>query len=169
MKCPFCGASSQHIRVIDTREVTDGIRRRRECEQCRQRFTTYERIASMSLLVIKRDGRREEFDKEKLVRSMRIACSKRPVSNYALEEAAREIESSLYALSKSEVDSLRIGEMVMKQLQNIDDVAYVRFASVYRRFRDVDSMAEEIQQLIARKRREEELKNQIPLPMEGET
>ena len=165
MKCPFCGAASSHIRVIDTREVTDGIRRRRECEQCKQRFTTYERIASLNLLVIKRDGRREEFDKEKLVKSMRISCSKRPVSSAAIEEAAREIEAKLYALGKSEVDSLRIGEMVMDQLQDIDEVAYVRFASVYRRFRDVDSMAEEIQQLLARKRREEELRNQIPLPI----
>ena len=169
MKCPFCGASSSHIRVIDTREVTDGIRRRRECEQCKQRFTTYERIASMNLLVIKRDNRREEFDKEKLVKSMRISCSKRPVSSAAIEEAAREIEAKLYALGKSEVDSLRIGEMVMDQLQDIDEVAYVRFASVYRRFRDVDSMAEEIQQLLARKRREEELRNQIPLPIGEET
>ncbi len=168
MKCPFCGASSSHIRVIDTREVTDGIRRRRECEQCKQRFTTYERIASMNLLVIKRDNRREEFDKEKLVKSMRISCSKRPISSAAIEDAAREIEARLYALGKSEVDSLRIGEMVMDQLQDIDEVAYVRFASVYRRFRDVDSMAEEIQQLLARKRREEELRNQIPLPIGGD-
>jgi transcriptional repressor NrdR len=165
MKCPFCGAASSHIRVIDTREVTDGIRRRRECEQCKQRFTTYERIASLNLLVIKRDNRREEFDKEKLVKSMRISCSKRPVSSAAIEEAAREIEAKLYALGKSEVDSLKIGEMVMDQLQDIDEVAYVRFASVYRRFRDVDSMAEEIQSLLARKRREEELRNQIPLPI----
>jgi transcriptional repressor NrdR len=165
MKCPFCSASSQHIRVIDTREVTDGIRRRRECEQCQQRFTTYERVATMNILVVKRDGRREEFDKEKLVKSMRISCSKRPVSSYAIDQAAQEIESRLYALGKSEIDSLRVGEMVMEQLRDIDDVAYVRFASVYRRFRDVDSMAEEIQHLLARKRREEELKNQIPLPI----
>lgn len=168
MKCPFCGASSQHIRVIDTREVTDGIRRRRECDQCDQRFTTYERIATMNMLVIKRDGRREEFDKEKLVKSMHIACSKRPVSSYAIDRAAQEIESQLYALGKSEIDSLHIGEMVMDQLQNIDDVAYVRFASVYRRFRNVDSIAEEIQHLQARRRREEELKNQMPLPIGGE-
>lgn len=168
MKCPFCGASSQSIRVIDTREVIDGIRRRRQCDQCEQRFTTYERIASMNLLVIKRDGRREEFDRDKLVKSMRVACSKRPVSSYAVEEAAQEIESRLYALGKSEIDSLRIGEMVMDHLQDIDDVAYVRYASVYRRFRNVDSMAEEIQHLQARKRREEELKNQIPLPIKPE-
>jgi transcriptional repressor NrdR len=168
MKCPFCGASSNHIRVIDTREVINGIRRRRECEQCKQRFTTYERIASMNLLVVKRDNRREEFDKEKLVKSMRIACSKRPVSSAAIEEAAQDIESNLYALGKSEVDSLKIGEMVMDQLQDIDDVAYVRFASVYRRFRDVDSMAEEIEQLRERKRREEELKHQFMLPIDEE-
>jgi transcriptional repressor NrdR len=168
MKCPFCGASSSHIRVIDTREVINGIRRRRECEQCKQRFTTYERIASMNLLVVKRDNRREEFDKEKLVKSMRIACSKRPVSSAAIEEAAQDIEASLYALGKSEVDSLKVGEMVMDQLQDIDDVAYVRFASVYRRFRDVDSISEEIQQLQARRRREEELKNQLQLPISEE-
>ena len=166
MKCPFCSASSTHIRVIDTREVTDGIRRRRECDQCSQRFTTYERIASINLLVIKRDGRREEFNKEKLVKSMRTACSKRPVSSAAIEDAAREIEATLYAMGKSEVSHQQIGELVMQHLQDIDDVAYVRFASVYRRFQDVDSMAEEIQQLQARKRREEELRNQIPLPIE---
>lgn len=165
MKCPFCGAASSHIRVIDTREVTDGIRRRRECDQCGQRFTTYERIASLNLLVIKRDNRREEFDREKLVKSMRIACTKRPVSSATIDVAAQEIEARLYALAKSEVDSRRIGEMVMEHLQQIDDVAYVRYASVYRRFRDVDSMAEEIQNLIARKQREAELKNQIPLPI----
>ncbi|GAB4426845.1 MAG: transcriptional regulator NrdR [Anaerolineae bacterium] len=168
MKCPFCNATSQHILVIDTREVTDGIRRRRKCEQCGQRFTTYERIATMNMLVIKRDGRREEFDKEKLVKSMHVACSKRPVSSYAIDKAAQEIEAQLYALGKSEIDSLRIGEMVMDQLQDIDDVAYVRFASVYRRFQDIDSITEEIQHLQARRRREVELKNQIPLPIGGE-
>lgn len=168
MKCPFCGSASNQIRVIDTREVTDGIRRRRQCDACNQRFTTYERVASMNLLVVKQDGRREEFDKEKLVKSMRIACTKRAVSSATIEAAAQEIESALFALGKSEVKGKRIGEMVMNQLRDIDDVAYVRFASVYRRFQDVDSMAEEIQQLIARKRREEELRNQIPLPMGGE-
>ncbi len=166
MKCPYCNATSNHIRVIDTREVTDGIRRRRECDQCKQRFTTYERVASMNLLVVKRDGRREEFDKEKLVKSMRTACSKRAVSSASIEAAAQEIESALYALNKSEVNGLKIGEMVMEQLRDIDDVAYVRFASVYRRFQDVGSMADEIQDLLERKRREQELKNQIPLPID---
>ncbi len=166
MKCPYCGASSNRIRVIDTREVSDGIRRRRECDQCSQRFTTYERVASMNLLVIKRDGRREEFDREKLVKSMRIACSKRAVSSAAIEAAAQDIEAKLYALNKSEIDGQVVGEMVMEHLRDIDDVAFVRFASVYRRFQDVGSMADEIEHLLARKRREQELKNQIPLPME---
>jgi transcriptional repressor NrdR len=153
--------------VIDTREVTDGIRRRRECESCGQRFTTYERVASMNLLVVKQDGRREEFDREKLVKSMRTACTKRAVSSATIEQAAQKIESNLYAMGKLEIESKKIGEMVMEQLRNIDDVAYVRFASVYRSFQDVDSMAEEIKHLIERKRREEELKNQIPLPLGG--
>jgi len=165
MKCPFCGAPSSQIMVIDTREVTDGIRRRRKCKACSQRFTTYERVASMNLLVVKQDGRREEFDKDKLVKSMRIACTKRAVSSATIEAAAQEIESRVYALGKSEVDSKRVGEMVMEQLRDIDDVAYVRFASVYRSFQDVDSMAEEIQYLQARKQREKQLKNQIPLPI----
>jgi transcriptional repressor NrdR len=166
MKCPFCGATSNHIRVIDTREVTDGIRRRRECDQCGQRFTTYERVASMNLLVVKSDGRREEFDRDKLVRSLRIACTKRPVSSATIEQAAQKIEAALYAMGKMEVDSKRVGELVMEQLRDIDDVAYVRFASVYRSFQDVDSMAEEIEQLVARKQRDRQLKNQIPLPIE---
>jgi len=165
MKCPFCGAPSSQIMVIDTREVTDGIRRRRKCKECSQRFTTYERVASMNLLVVKQDGRREEFDKDKLVKSMRIACTKRAVSSATIEAAAQEIESRLYALGKSEIDSKRVGEMVMEQLRDIDDVAYVRFASVYRSFQDVDSIAEEIQYLQARKQREQQLKNQIPLPI----
>ncbi|HMQ56567.1 MAG TPA: transcriptional regulator NrdR [Anaerolineae bacterium] len=165
MRCPFCGATSSSIRVIDTREVTDGIRRRRECENCGQRFTTYERVASMNLLVVKQDGRREEFDRDKLVKSMRTACTKRAVSSATIEQAAQKIESNLYAMGKLEIESKKIGEMVMEQLRDIDDVAYVRFASVYRSFQDVDSMAEEIKHLLERKRREEELRNQIPLPM----
>ncbi|MFQ5614696.1 MAG: transcriptional regulator NrdR [Anaerolineae bacterium] len=164
MKCPYCNGN--HSRVVDTREVVDGVRRRRECQACGQRFTTYERVAAMSLLVIKRDGSREEFDLEKLIRSMRAACSKRPVSQEQLEVAAREVENELYALGRGEVDSLRVGEMVMDRLRHIDDVAYVRFASVYRRFQDVGAMVDEIEALRERKRREEELKRQMPLPLE---
>ena len=166
MKCPFC--NSNDSRVIDTREVTDGIRRRRECNACKQRFTTYERVASINLLIVKRDGRREEFDRDKLIKSMRIASSKRPVSAEQMENAAREIEITLYSMGKSELQSLVVGQLVMHQLQSIDDVAYVRYASVYRRFHDVSNMAEEIQQLLERKRREEATKNQIPLPLDEE-
>ena len=163
MKCPYCAGKS--TRVIDTREVPDGIRRRRECNGCKQRFTTYERVAGVSLLIVKRDDRREEFDREKLLRSMRTACSKRAVSAEQLEDAAAQIEVDLYAMGKSELQSLEVGKLVMDHLQKIDDVAYVRYASVYRRFEDATNMAEEIQQLLERKRREEEQKNQIPLPL----
>lgn len=166
MKCPFC--NSNDSRVIDTREVTDGIRRRRECNACKQRFTTYERVASINLLIVKRDGRREEFDRDKLIKSMRIACSKRPISAEDMEHAAREIETTLYSMGKSELQSLVVGQLVMYQLQNIDDVAYVRYASVYRRFQDVSNMAEEIEQLQERKRREKATKNQMPLPLDDE-
>jgi transcriptional repressor NrdR len=163
MKCPFCEASN--ARVIDTREVRDGIRRRRECQECRQRFTTYERIARVNLLVVKRDQSRQGFDREKLLMSMQSACSKRPVPAEVLEDAVHEIEAELYAMGRSEIDYLTIGELVMDRLHQIDDVAYVRFASVYRRFADVDHMAEEIDALRERKRREEELKNQLQLPL----
>ena len=163
MKCPFC--ESSNARVIDTREVRDGIRRRRECQECRQRFTTYERIARVNLLVVKRDQSRQGFDREKLLMSMQSACSKRPVPAEVLEDAVREIEAELYAMGRSEIDYLTIGELVMDRLHQIDDVAYVRFASVYRRFADVDHMAEEIDALRERKRREEELKNQLQLPL----
>jgi len=164
MRCPFCGANN--ARVIDTREVSDGIRRRRECLNCHQRFTTYERIATVNLLVVKRDLSRQSFDRDKLLRGMQAASSKRPVSADALEEAAREIEAELYAMGRSEVDSLTIGELVMERLRRIDDVAYVRFASVYRRFADVESMAEEIDALRERKRRERERENQMELPLQ---
>jgi transcriptional repressor NrdR len=163
MKCPFCEASN--ARVIDTRAVSDGIRRRRECQHCHQRFTTYERIARVNLLVVKRDQSRQGFDRDKLIESMQGACSKRPVSADVLEEAAREIEAELYAMGRSEVDSLIVGELVMERLRQIDAVAYLRFASVYRRFADVERMAEEIDALRERQRREEELKNQLLLPL----
>ncbi len=164
MKCPYCNSSDS--RVIDTREVPDGIRRRRECGNCRQRFTTYERVAGINLLIVKRDGRREEFDRDKLIKSMRIACSKRPVSAEKLDGAAREIEAELYALGKGELQSLAVGKLVMNHLRQIDEVAYVRYASVYRRFEDVSNIAEEIEHLLERKRREETRKNQIPLPLD---
>jgi transcriptional repressor NrdR len=163
MNCPFCNASSQVIRVIDTREVSEAIRRRRECQACGQRFTTYERIANVNLLVVKRDGRRENFNRDKLVNGMLVACTKRPVSSEQLEQAAQDIEQELYQMGQPEVSSQTIGELVMERLRQLDDVAYVRFASVYRRFRDVESLSAEIEALRERKRREEELKRQLRL------
>lgn len=166
MKCPYC--KERDSRVIDTREVPEGIRRRRECNACEQRFTTYERVAGISLLIVKRDGRREEFDRHKLFKSLLIACSKRPIPTSKIEKAVHEVETDLYARAKGEIQSLEVGRLVMDQLQRIDDVAYVRYASVYRRFQDVDTMAEEIKHLLERKRREEEQKNQLPLPLQDE-
>ena len=165
MKCPYCGF--QNSRVIDTREVPDGIRRRRECQSCKQRFTTYERIAGVSLLVVKRDNSREEFNHEKLLHSLQVACYKREVSAQQLDDAVREVEAQLYAMGRGEIASHEIGALAMKQLQDLDEVAYVRFASVYRQFQDVESITEEIENLQTRKRLEEERKNQIPLPLDN--
>jgi len=150
MRCPYC----QHddSRVVDTRKVGSAVRRRRECLKCGQRFTTYERLASVSLFVVKRDGRREPFDREKLARGIQLACVKRPLSQESIEATVGQIESELYALGKAEVDSSVVGEMVMDELGKLDEVAYVRFASVYRRFEDVEALAEEISELRRLKR-----------------
>ncbi len=161
MKCPYCPDGSS--KVIDTREVGDGIRRRRECLTCGRRYTTYERLAAVNLMVVKRDGRREEFNRDKLLFGLQKACTKRPVASEDLEKIVSEIEAQLYRLGKVEVESKIIGEMVMERLRQLDDVAYVRFASVYRDFKDVEMWADEIEKLKARKQREEELKRQIPL------
>ena len=150
MRCPYC----QHddSRVVDTRKVGSAVRRRRECLKCGQRFTTYERQASTSLFVVKRDGRREPFDREKLARGVQLACVKRPLSQESIETTVGQIESDLYALGRAEVDSSVVGEMVMEQLRKLDEVAYVRFASVYRRFEDVEALADEITGLRSLKR-----------------
>jgi transcriptional repressor NrdR len=163
MKCPYCGESD--TRVIDTREVGEGIRRRRECQGCHQRFTTYERVAKISLMVAKRDGRREPFDSEKLLNGILKACAKRPVPLETLEQMARDVERALYELGQAEVESEQIGQMVMSRLRESDDVAYVRYASVYRRFQDVDTLAEEIEEFKEWKRREAEQKAQLPLEL----
>lgn len=163
MKCPYCVQG--HSKVIDTREVGDAIRRRRECLECGQRFTTYERVASINLVVVKRDGRREDFDREKLLKGIRTACHKRPIPEETLEQVATEIESKLYRLGKAEIPSEVIGELVMERLRDLDDVAYVRFASVYRHFHDVDSLAAEIEALKQRRQREEEMKRQLRLAL----
>jgi transcriptional repressor NrdR len=133
--------------------------------ECGQRFTTYERIASINLVVVKRDGRREDFDREKLLNGIRTACHKRPIPTETLEQVAAEIEAKLYRLGKAEIPSEVIGELVMERLRDLDDVAYVRFASVYRHFHDVDSLAAEIEALKRRKQREEEMKRQLRLAL----
>ena len=155
MKCPYCGKKTK---VVDTRSSGEGVRRRRECKACGQRFTTYERIAPIRLVVVKADGRREEFDQNKLLDGVRKACAKRPVSTEAIEELVSGIEGKLYSRGDGEVESQVIGEMVIERLRRLDDVAYVRFASVYRRFADVERLAQEIEELIERKRREGEAK-----------
>jgi transcriptional repressor NrdR len=147
MRCPFCG--NMEDRVVDSRESREGdvIRRRRECTRCDRRFTSYEKIESVPLIVVKRDERRETFDRDKLMRGLQIACRKRPVSQDALERLADSIEAAINDTGEREISSQRIGSIVMSQLRDIDPVAYVRFASVYRNFEDVDAFVKELHQL----------------------
>ena len=145
MKCPFC--SGRKTRVIDTREIGDGIRRRRECQACKRRFTTHERIAPINLLVVKTDGRREEFSRDKLFEGIRMACAKRPIPSQVLEDMVDRISAQLYTSGDTEIQSRAVGELVMAELKELDDVAYVRFASVYRRFKDVDGLIDQIEEL----------------------
>ncbi|MHB1318402.1 MAG: transcriptional regulator NrdR [Anaerolineae bacterium] len=149
MKCPYCGNIDS--RVLDTREVGDGIRRRRECQGCNQRFTTYEQVAKVNLLVVKRDGRREPWDRQKLFDGVLRACTKRPVSTEALDQLVTAVETSLYNLGKAEVPSRVIGEMVIERLRDLDEVAYVRFASVYRSFSDLEALKREVDDLMDRR------------------
>ncbi len=148
MKCPYCGEDND--RVLDSRPAEDGskIRRRRECLACKKRFTTYEVVESLPLIVIKKDGTREAFDRGKMLGGMLRACEKRAVPLEKLETAATEIETSLQNSLEREVTSGAIGSLVMEKLKEIDEVAYVRFASVYRRFKDVSSFMTEIQSLL---------------------
>jgi len=166
VKCPYCG--TRDTRVIDTRQVGEGVRRRRECKSCNQRFTTYERVARNSLAVVKRDGRREAFDSQKLLKGLLQACAKRPIPMETLEQLVQEIEREVHQLGQAEVQSDEIGRIVMRRLRDLDDVAYVRFASVYRRFEDVETLAEEIEEFQERKRRAAELEDQLPLDLEAE-
>ncbi len=148
MKCPNCGCTES--KVLDSRPAEDfqAIRRRRECEECAKRFTTYERMETIPLIVVKRDKSRETFDRNKLMGSMLRACEKRTVSVSQLQAAADKIEQALTASLKSEVSSSEIGELVMNELKKIDDVSYVRFASVYRQFKDLNTFMEELQRLL---------------------
>ncbi|MCP4896200.1 MAG: transcriptional repressor NrdR [bacterium] len=148
MKCPFC--ASVDTRVIDSREVREGqeIRRRRECNECEKRFTTYERVEDVPFTVVKRDGSRQSFDREKLLTGLLRACEKRPVSRHDLVELVDLVESELARRDVREMSSQEIGNMVISRLRHLDQVAYVRFASVYRRFEDVSQFMEELRRLV---------------------
>lgn len=148
MKCPFCG--NIDTKVIDTRTMEDNsaIRRRRYCEKCSERFTTYERIDTIPLAVIKSNDTRETFDRNKLLKGIMMSCNKRPVSMEQMESIAKDIENAILNSMKKEIDSKEIGEMVMDRLKSVDEVAYVRFASVYRQFKDIDSFMNELGKLL---------------------
>lgn len=145
MNCPYCGHYDS--KVIDSRDVNDGIRRRRQCLRCELRFTTYERIQPASFFVIKKDDRREEFDREKLLAGVRKACEKRPLPGDTPESIADDIEAELYHMGKTEVSTRFIGDMVMAGLKRLDHIAYIRFASVYREFEDITTLKEEVDSL----------------------
>ena len=148
MKCPFCGFSES--KVVDSRPAEEGatIRRRRECLSCQKRFTTYEIMERMPLIVVKKDGNRQTFDKQKLLTGMLTACEKRPVSLSELQVVADEIEMELQNSLEREVKTSDVGELVMKRLKALDEVAYVRFASVYRQFKDIGSFMTELNRLL---------------------
>ena len=148
MKCPFC--FNDESKVVDSRSTDDNttIRRRRECTKCNKRYTTYEKIEDIPVLVIKRDLARENFNKENIINGLIIACQKRPVSRKQIEEIAEEIEKKISNKMLTEIESETIGEMVMEKLKEIDEISYVRFASVYRQFKDINTFLEEITRLM---------------------
>jgi transcriptional repressor NrdR len=150
MKCPFC--SHDDTRVVDSRLGKEGnnIRRRRECVDCERRFTTYERVEETLPLVIKKDGRREVFDRQKIISGIQRACEKRPVSIAAIEKVADQMEVALQESGEKEIPASRIGESIMAALQALDEVAYVRFASVYRQFRDINEFMSELTDILAK-------------------
>ncbi len=150
MRCPFCGYKED--KVVDSRATAEesAIRRRRECLKCGKRFTTYEYVEEVSLLVIKKDGRREAFDRKKILAGIIRACEKRPVSVEKMEEIVTQVERLIQKKSDREVPSTKIGELVMEKLKSIDDVAYVRFASVYRQFKDVGQFMVELKDILGK-------------------
>ncbi|MCB6992058.1 transcriptional regulator NrdR [bacterium 210820-DFI.6.37] len=152
MRCPFC--ENQDTKVIDSRHTEDGhaIRRRRECDSCGKRFTTYEKVEEMILMVIKKDGRREAFDRNKIMSGIVKACEKRPVAMADIEKVVDDIERGLNNMMEKEVESAFIGELIMEQLRKLDEVAYVRFASVYRQFTDINTFVAEIEKLLTSKK-----------------
>lgn len=151
MKCPFCGYGDS--KVVDSRPVDEGnsIRRRRECLRCLKRFTTYETIERMTLSIIKRDGSRQTYDRKKLQEGLIKACEKRPVTSEQVEQIADHIEQKIFSSPGDEVSSQMIGELVMEQLRQIDEIAYVRFASVYRQFKDINTFVAELNSMLTEK------------------
>jgi len=168
MRCPECDAAEN--RVVDTRTSRGGraVRRRRECAVCGARFTTYEYVEERPVQVLKRDGSAEEFDREKLLRGIKIACAKRPVSASAIDAIAEHVEEVLSRQAGVEVPSSHIGEMVMDALRPLDRVAYVRYASVYRNFQDIGEFQEFMHELTARQQRELQALDQVELPLPTE-
>ena len=151
MHCPFCG--NEDTKVHDSRQVEEGtaVRRRRECERCFRRFTTFEKFEDSPLVVVKKEGRREEYSRSKMMAGMLRACEKRPVSTEQIEDAAYAVEKVLRNSNEREVSSAQVGEAVLEQLFELDEVAYIRFASVYRQFRDIQRFMEELHELIEKR------------------
>jgi transcriptional repressor NrdR len=166
MNCPFCGHPDS--RVIDSRPDEAGVRRRRECQECNRRFTTLEKIELGGVAVVKKDDSREEFDREKVIAGVRRACEKRPIPSGAIEALADEVEKAVHAQGKAEVPSSYIGELVMERLRGLDHIAYIRFASVYRAFADVEELEQELAALKAGWRRPDVPQDQMALLPESE-
>ncbi len=158
MKCPYCGYTDS--KVVDSRpdDENDSIRRRRECDRCGRRFTTHEQVESFPLLVIKKDGKRERFDRDKLVRGIVKACEKRPVSANDIGVVVNQIEQVVKNKTEHEISTAELGELVMEKLYDLDEVAYVRFASVYRQFRDVNTFYDELRKLLEKNGEDKPLK-----------
>lgn len=161
MNCPFCGQAD--TKVTDSRPDSDGIRRRRECLACGQRFTTVERAELGGVSLVKKDGRREEFDRGKIIAGVRKACEKRPIPSGAIEALADDVEKAVVAMNKPELPSSIVGEMVMERLRALDHIAYIRFASVYRAFADVDELERELTALRTGWQRADVPRDQLPL------
>ena len=161
MNCPYCGHHDS--KVVDSRDVNDGIRRRRQCLECGRRFTTYERLQPASLFVIKKDGRREEFNRDKLLTGIRKACEKRPLPTGVVDKLADDIEAELYHVGKAEISSAVIGDMVMERLKSLDYIAYIRFASVYREFTDITTLKQAVDTLVNSEAEVSRPAGQLPL------
>ncbi|CBH22009.1 transcriptional repressor of nrd genes [Acetoanaerobium sticklandii] len=153
MKCPYCDFDTS--KVVDSRPIEEGnsIRRRRECENCKKRFTTYEKIEQVNVMIVKKDGAREFFDREKILKGIIRSCEKRPISIKQMENIVTDIEKEIVNMMQREISSEEIGNLVMDKLKDIDEVSYVRFASVYRQFKDVNSFLDELKNIIEEKSR----------------